>query len=395
MSAPRCLILGAGRMAGGFVVPLLRAAGWETVLISRNRAVLEAINEGGGLWLRSGGDSSKDRWIGGVSAVSLGDAGLARMAAGADLFATAVGPTSLRAAGRTLAPLLRARLEASSAPVNIITFENHRRAPELLASELMEACAPLAGWIGRRLGIGGSAVWRAISRRTVTEDGVRFDADAEDECYVDAASLVPGAAPLDGSIPGPGLVRSFDDRMVEKLWVFGAGHAAAAYLGWHAGYATVDAAMAHAGIHATVRAVVEEARAAFAAYLSARPGSVPIPPRPVDSILDRYADAALDDPVVRVAREPRRKLAADDRLMGPGAACLAAGIRPLALSAASAAALAYGEVTDPQAVDLQRELEFLEPEEVIAAVGMFDPRDELARLVGNHYRGRMFEEVAG
>ena len=69
---------------------------------------------------------------------------------------------------------------------------------------------------------------------------------------------------------------------------------------------------------------------------------------------------------MRVARDPRRKLAADDRLVGPAGACLAAGIRPETLARVIAAALAYGEEGDRQASDLRRELEFLEPEEVLS-----------------------------
>jgi mannitol-1-phosphate 5-dehydrogenase len=123
--------------------------------------------------------------------------------------------------------------------------------------------------------------------------------------------------------------------------------------------------MAHEGIRATVSSVVREVQAAFEAYLSARPGSVLIPARRLGSILDLYADPALDDTVVRVARDPRRKLAAGDRPIGPANAYLAAGIRPDALARVIAAALAYGEESDHQARDLRRELEFLEPEEVL------------------------------
>ena len=112
-------------------------------------------------------------------------------------------------------------------------------------------------------------MWRAVSHREITPSGVRYDANSVDECYVDEASLVPGA-PLDGSIPGLALVRAFEDRIVEKLWVFNAGHAAAAYLGWHAGCETIDEAMAHQGIRATVSAVVREAQQALEAYLAAR-----------------------------------------------------------------------------------------------------------------------------
>jgi mannitol-1-phosphate 5-dehydrogenase len=128
VSAPRCLLIGAGRMAGGFVAPLLRDAGWEVILVSRSRRVVETINEGGGLWVRKEADLPKDRWVGEVSAVPLWDPNLPHLAARADLLATAVGASALPDVGRTLAPLLRARLAVSEAPVNVITFENHRRA---------------------------------------------------------------------------------------------------------------------------------------------------------------------------------------------------------------------------------------------------------------------------
>lgn len=391
MSGPRCLVLGAGRIAGGFIAPLFHAAGWEVILAGRNRGVIEAINDGGGLSLKLTGH--EERWVGGVSAVSLRDPALGRLVAEADLIATAITPGALGDAGRLLAPLLRERLSGVGRPVNVITFENHRRAAEMFALGMMEACGPLAARIGQSLGIGGAAVWRAVSNREVTSDGLRFDANAIDECYVDAASMVD-AAPLDGSVPGLELIYSFDDRMVEKLWVFNAGHAAAAYLGWHAGCATLDEAMSKTEVRADVASVVGEAQRGFEHYLTVRPGSVPIPARSTGEILDIYSDPALSDPVTRVARDPRRKLAAGDRLVGPAAACLDAGIRPDALAGAAAAALAYAAPEDPQAVNVQRELRLLGPEEVISQTSTLDPRDELARLICHRYRRFLIQAVA-
>ncbi|HEX2729629.1 MAG TPA: hypothetical protein VHM16_07735 [Rubrobacteraceae bacterium] len=391
MSGPRCLVIGTGRVAGGFLAPLLHDAGWEVVLAGRDPAIVRAINEGGGLWLRVAGEPR--RWIGGVRAVRVRDADLAEEVRRADLIATAVGPSSLSDVGRLLAAPLRTRLEGSGDPVNVVTFENHRRATEILALSLIKREGSLAALIGREIGFGGAAVWRAISRREFTPEGICYDANAVDECYLDAASLVP-APPLDGSLPGVELVRSFDNRMVEKLWVFNAGHAAAAYLGWHAGCEKLDEAMSRTEIRAAVNDVVIEAQQAFESYLSNRPGSRPIPARSPDSILNLYADPALADPVIRVGREPRRKLAPGDRLIGPGGACLAAGIYPVALAGAAAAALAYAEPADRQANDLQRELELLGPEEVISAVSTLDPADELTRLISALYHERVGEGVS-
>lgn len=393
MKPPRCVVIGAGRMAGGFVAPVLRDAGWELILAGRDEAIVQAIDERRGVWLNIAGEGT-DRWLDGVTAVSLDDANLTRHIAEADLLATAVGPASLSAVGQMLAPLLRARLQSTDAPINIVTFENHRRAPERLASGLLGADPSLAREIGRKIGIAGAVVWRIISQREVSDSGVRFTANAESEYRVDAMSLVPGAAPLDGSIPGIGLVQSFDDHMIEKLWVFNAGHCAAAYLGWAAGLETVDAAMAHPTIREAVAAVVGEAQAAVAAHLSRRPGSPPLPPRPLDAILACYVDPVLRDPIVRVAREPRRKLAFDDRLIGPAVALQSIGASPHALAVAAAAALAYGEPSDPQANNLQQELQLVGPEEVLATVSGLHPQDELARLIGDSYRSRVRQELA-
>lgn len=393
MSAPRCLLIGSGRLAGGYIAPLLTEAGWETTFVCRNREVMRAVNVAGGLWLRIVGET-EDRWVGGVSAVAQEGERLRQLAANADLMATAVGPSSLPDAGRMMAPLLLHRLRTSGKPVNVITFENARQGPEMFAMGMIDEKPGLAGEIGHRIGLGGAAAWRAVSEREITPEGLRFHANRESECYVGAASLVRRLPPLDGSVGGLTLVRSFDDRIREKLWLFNAGHAAGAYLGWRAGCKTLDEAMVRPHIRTVVRDVVAEAQRAFEFYLDSSPGSEPIPLRSVEATLELYADPALRDSVVRVGREPRRKLRYDERLVGPAVAVMAAGFTPVALAEAAAAALCYGESTDPQAPDLQREIRLVGPEEVLATISTLDTRDELTRLICQRYSKHRTGEVA-
>jgi mannitol-1-phosphate 5-dehydrogenase len=378
----RCLVIGVGRLAGGFVAPTLSGAGWDVVLGGRDPALCAAINKERGVWLRTSNGNGRDQWFGPITAVTLDDPDLPRLAASVDFFATSVGPSSLQSVGKVLAPLLRARLEASGAPINVVTFENHHRAPELLATGLFESEPSLATVVGHRLGISGAVAWRMVSRREVTSSAVRFHADAVSECYVDAAALHPGAAPLDGSLAGFDPVEPFERCMAEKLWVFNAGHATAAYLGWLSGYATVDRAMADPDVRAAVAAVVVEAQEVFQLSQS----STRLRARPLEWILARYADPGLSDPVTRVGREPRRKLAAGDRFIGPAVASLAIGLRPVGLANGIAAALSYGESSDQQAVDLRRELELLGAEEVLAMVSTLDPHEELTALICHRYR---------
>jgi mannitol-1-phosphate 5-dehydrogenase len=389
---PVCVVVGTGRSAGGFLVPLLRSAGWQVALVGRNPAIIDSIAGFGGIWLHSGPDVNQAIWFDGVTALSWDDPSLPALINTADLLATSVGPSALGVVGRRLAPFLRARLDTERKMVNLITFENHRRGPELLAVGLLEADASLAAEIGVRLGIGGGVLWRAISRRELTPRGICYQADDVMECYVDAASLLASLPPLDGSLPGLELVRSFDHRMVEKLWLFNAGHAAAAYFSWHAGYSMLDEGMRDPAISALVESVVEEACVGFKAHVSTHAGSDAIKPRSIDWLLQRYANAELADPVTRVGREPRRKLGPMDRFIGPSIACLSVGVQPGRLALACASALAYAEPADSQAIDLQRELELIGPEEVLAMVSMLDPQEELARLISNQYRSMIAAE---
>lgn len=372
---PRCVVVGAGRMAGGFVAPLLADAGWDVVLVSRNAAVVAAIERTRSVVVRT---LDGDRELCGIRAVRLERRALGALVHDCDLLATAVGPASLPAVGAALAAPLRLRLAAGKRPLNLLAFENHRRAAYLLARSLLDHCPPLAGTVGRELGISAVAAWGAVSERRIEDGAVVFRGDGVDECYANAAALVPAAAP----VPVP-LAEAHDLRMVEKLWLFNAGHVAAALAGWHRGAATVDEAMRDPAVAAHVDAVVAEATAAFRAHLARRPYSPSLPHRPAAEMTARYADRALVDPVARVAREPLRKLAADDRLVAPALACEAAGTPPRALARTCATALAYAAATEPKGVD--RDLDLLGAAETFAAISGLSADDELSRLVADEH----------
>jgi mannitol-1-phosphate 5-dehydrogenase len=86
-----------------------------------------------------------------------------------------------------------------------------------------------------------------------------------------------------------------------------------------------------------------------------------------------------------VARDPGRKLGPDDRLIAPALACLNAGLRPVALATAAAAALRYTHSSDAQARHLLAELRRLGPEESLAIVSGLLPNDDLSRLICERY----------
>ena len=90
----QAVVIGAGRMAGGFLAPLLSDAGWRVTLASRTPAVVDALNESNGVRVREG---ACERWVGGVRGVLLASQALDRLVVDCDLLVTSTGPSALGA----------------------------------------------------------------------------------------------------------------------------------------------------------------------------------------------------------------------------------------------------------------------------------------------------------
>jgi mannitol-1-phosphate 5-dehydrogenase len=131
---------------------------------------------------------------------------------------------------------------------------------------------------------------------------------------------------------------NFTAAVHRKLATFSAGHAATAYLGALKGYRYVHAAIRDPQVQAVVAAVLREGQAGLAACYGPETAGGPAE---LAGVLRRYANAALDDPVDRVARDPLRKLAANERIIGSAVRAEEAGISPEALALVAAAALCY------------------------------------------------------
>jgi mannitol-1-phosphate 5-dehydrogenase len=89
--------------------------------------------------------------------------------------------------------------------------------------------------------------------------------------------------------------------------------------------------------------------------------------------------------VERNARDPLRKLARHDRLVGPACLCLEHGIAPEHLATAIAAALQYNPPADPAAQRLQQRLQCEGLPVVLKEVCGIDPDGELGEKVRARY----------
>jgi mannitol-1-phosphate 5-dehydrogenase len=99
--------------------------------------------------------------------------------------------------------------------------------------------------------------------------------------------------------------------------------------------------------------------------------------RYVATTLDRFRNPDLDDELVRVGRQPLRKLSRHERLIEPAAALAESGIEPVALLAVVEAAFRFDVATDPESVELQQMRRTMTAPELVERVCGIGPEHPL------------------
>lgn len=325
------VVFGPGRIGCGFAGQLLHAAGYELTFVGRGEMIDHLARLGRYRVRLTDGRTARQTEIGPVRALPTSDIeGVATAVASADLVAVSVGPRNLR----SIAPLLAAGLARRSTAVNVIAFENCAD-PGGCLREAVIASVPALRDAGH--GFAGALVSRIVTRRIGDASGSEplvFLGDKAASFVVHGPSLCSPLPPIEGLR----LVDDYGAWVTKKLYTFSAGHAAAAYLGALKGYHYVHSAVRDPEIRAAVVAAMEEGRRGLARRFGPELAG---DPAELDEIVARFENAALDDPVSRVGRDPVRKLGPEDRLVGAAMLAAEAGVRPRRLALVAAAAMCF------------------------------------------------------
>jgi mannitol-1-phosphate 5-dehydrogenase len=135
-----------------------------------------------------------------------------------------------------------------------------------------------------------------------------------------------------------------------KIYTLNTGHAVAAYLGYLRGYGTIGEALKDPAVFETVKGAMEEAGTYLVARFGFSPGEHQ---KYIENTLKRFVNPALKDEVVRVGRQPLRKLGPEDRLVYPAVKAAELGRTPENLARGIAAALKFDYEGDEEARILQ------------------------------------------
>lgn len=372
------LIVGAGKIARGYVGHLAALAGRPLCFVDVNRALVQRLNEQHFYTVHILGNPAKSMSVTDLSALHSSDPRVAEQVAAAELVFISVGGPNLPAAAAMLAPGLAARRAAGGRALNIICCENWHRPAEAVREALdAELSSEDRAYRQARVGVAEATVLRSCIEPTDEQralDPLAVQAQDYWELQIDAAALAEPLPP----IAGLQAVEKFHAALERKLFTYNAGNACIAYLGAVRGHRFLAEAANDPLILEVAQGVYREAGAA----ICARHGYTPEEQAAfAQQSLRKYQDRTIADPIERNVRDPLRKLGRHDRLIGPACLALEHGLRPWDLALAIAAALHYSNPADPAAVKLQQMLSAEGLAAVLDKVCGVDPAGPLAALI--------------
>ncbi len=375
---PLLVQFGAGNIGRSLVGQLFSAAGWQVVFVDVARPIIDALNARGRYDITVKDDPPATIAVDTVSGIHMDDRdAVTRAVAATDLVGTSVGAANLPGACARIAAALPYR----DRPLSVMLCENLHGAAGLARGYLCDAT-------GNDMHVEVGFIEAAISKMVpATPPDVRAAdplavwAEGYNTLYLDADGYVGGEPPRVGGVAWR---RPFAPYVDRKLLLHNFPHAAAAYHGALCGKQFIWECMDDDAVASEVRGCMREVSAA----LAVRHGETFTFDENkawADDLLRRFGNRALGDPVFRVGRDLRRKLAPADRCIGALRLLQEADIDFTHTARAVAAALCFdAEALDPSPlpgdIDIMRRAASDGPEAVLTSLCGLDPKDDDAAI---------------
>lgn len=379
----RIVILGAGKIARGFLGHLLYLSNLPFVFVEKNKAVADLINERKEYTINILGDSSKNCVIRNVEAIWMEEEeAVLKELECASLVFTAVGGKNLT----DLIPVLTKGIERrkkENGYLNIITCENWKQPATLLQKGIMERLSEekkkeLEGQIG----VTEAVIMRSgieAAKDLLKQDPLIVNMQDYWNFPVDASRL---AGPLP-EIMGLNLITEFTGFLERKFYTYNAANGTASYLGALLGYKY----LADAAYDERILKILEGVYLETAKALSKK-HNFPLQEQLEFTLTSKrkLQDRAIVDYIERNARDPLRKLGKEDRLVGSARMVMEYGIVPENLAVAIAAAIYYRSEEDEFANRLVQLRKEKGVDEVLQTVCEINPEEELGILIKEKIR---------
>ena len=374
----KCVILGAGKIARGFIGHLLYLSGIPFTFVEKSDVLCDLINTRGEYTVHILGAPEMDCVVRGAKALKFSqEEEIAAAIAEADAVFTAVGGKNLGG----IIGVLKSGIEKRAAEgkrLNIVTCENWKLPAQIIRNALNETIAPEAkAYLDEKVGITEAVIMRSAIESDATmlaADPICVNVQNFWELPVDKSRIVGDMPPMQGLK----LMDEFTGFLERKFYTYNAANGTVSFVGGLLGYEKLADAAHDERIIEILNGVYMETAQALS-----RKHNFPLDEQLAFTETSRrkLQDYTIVDFIERNARDPLRKLGPDDRLIGSARLVLEQGFMPENLCTAAAAAIYYTSPGDESAVELKRMREEEGPLTVIEKVCKLDPNGTLAKLI--------------
>ena len=339
-AAPSALIFGAGKVGRGFLADLLYNSGWSVRFVDSDESVVAELNRMGHHVVHRLNEYASEQRIRNCGATLTGSKDMMKWIDEADLLLTSIGAGNLESWCEQVRSSLQARL--NKGPLDIILAENHHSPARLVSkalainnsglgviqSQILRSCIEPTEELREQH---GALVLRIQDHQELPMDG---DASKRPELL----ALVEGFS----------LRSNFELELTRKVYTYNSINAVISYLGHLKGYEL----LADAANDTAILSLAEQAGLEASEGLIAEHGFDRLEQEQwVSRALTKYRNHDIVDPIERQCRDPMRKLAANDRLLGPIMLCLKHELPCKALATGLLAAIRYDPDAEASARD--------------------------------------------
>ena len=376
MTLKQAVHFGAGNIGRGFIGALFSKSDYHVTFVDVADQIIDKLNEEKTYQVNLAQAEPESITIEHVSGVNnmKDEAGVIEAIGQATYLTTAIGPNILPRIAPLIAKAITERLQATDEKLYVIACENQIGATDILKKHIFDNLEEET-----KNKLDGNVYFfnSAVDRIVPIQDSSSLDVLVEPyyEWVVETTETIP---PVEGMT----IVEDLAPFIERKLFTVNTGHAVIAYLGYLAGKPTIDQSLADSEIEDQVRETLKET----GAYLVKEYGLDEDEHLAyINKNIERFKNAYLNDGVTRVGRAPIRKLGPDDRFVRPAMQAQKAGLPYTYLAKAIAAALAFDNPEDEDAVKIQAMIQENGPSSVLKEISGLDADSGIAQEVVRQY----------
>ncbi len=349
----KIVVFGAGATGRGHVGLLAWQAGFEIVFVEKNPELVELLRRSGTYRVRIFGETCQEISVSGYRVIHSEERqAIADEIAGSALVLTAVFDQNLADVAATIALAVKScREKKRQQPLNCIACENMMDSSSALGRHVrshLNDQADLA-YFDTYFAFPDCMISRVVPRPE--PDPLLILTEDYNEWTVDRKAFL-------GEKPRPlyalELVDNQTARLERKLFIHNGGHATCGYIGFHRGHRYIHEALKDALVVEHVLGALDE----LGGVIQHKWGFSLQEIKEYAADLGRRGNIAeMKDEILRVVRDPLRKLSPRERLVAPALYAVEFGLPHQWIVKAIVAALKYRHAGDTQSLQLAKRIE--------------------------------------